>query len=245
MKRKICFSTGNMYLLHKDRHDQIKACLNLDVDGIEVLFPTIKSMMGFKFKSQEIKKLRNFKFNTIHFPFWDKKAKQTAYLHNNKHCKNAISKAMYLADQINAVNINLHAHQLKSRRLFDGIDMNRFSFENLEEKHKFSLSDYKTVTKKYPEFSMLLDTSHGIRTKQLEKIIKGFKDKIKFIHLSGAKGIKDDHYLVHRFNHPNRKKLELIKKLKCKVIIEAGREKGLTINDFKNEIRYVRRWLNC
>jgi hypothetical protein len=235
-----------MYKLHKDRHDQIKACLELDVDGIEVLFPTIRSMIGFKFTGSEIKKLRKFKFNTIHFPFWDKRERQTAYLRNKGYYRKAIEKVFHLAEQINAVNINLHAHQLKNPKLFDGFDKNRLSFENLEEKQNFEIKDYKIVIEKYPEFKMLLDISHGIRTKQLETLLKNFKDKIKLIHLSIAKGPGNgnDHFMLHRFDQIKVRRLDIIKKLDCPVIIEAGREKGLTMDDFRKEIKYVRKWLN-
>ena len=50
---------------------------------------------------------------------------------------------------------------------------------------------------------MVLDTSHAIRTKQLKSLVKNFKDKIKFIHLSAAKGPDhgNDHYVLHKFDH--------------------------------------------
>jgi sugar phosphate isomerase/epimerase len=244
MGRIICFSTGNMYQVYKNRYDQVRACSGLNVDGVEILIPIVKDLMKFRFKEKEKKKFRNFKHNTIHFPFWDKKVKQTVYLYNTKYCRRALEKALELAEQINAVNINLHAHQLKNPKLFDGLNKKMFSFENLEEKHKYKISDYKEIIKKYPEFRMLLDTSHGIRTGQLKELVSNFKDKIKFIHLSAAKGPKDDHYMLHRFSHPNKKQLEIVKKLNCPVIIEAGREKGLKIKDFKKEIVYVRKWLS-
>ena len=79
MKRIICFSTGNMYKLTGDIHKQINNCLSLDVDGIELLFASATKLMKFKLSKNEIKKLRKFRFNTIHFPFY--KSKKIKYLY--------------------------------------------------------------------------------------------------------------------------------------------------------------------
>ena len=176
-------------------------------------------------------------------PFFDKNKKHL-YLFNTPRCKKIVEKTYNLAKSINAININFHPTQMKNPKILDGFEDIGFTLENLTEKRGYTVADYKKMFKKGSKFDFLLDTSHAIRTNQMKTLIDNFKDKIKFIHLSGAKGLGDDHYLVHKFEHKNRKQLELIKKLKCPVIIEAGKDKDLTVKDFKKEINFVRKWLN-
>lgn len=233
-----------MYQVYKDINKQINACLDLDVDGIELLIPYAIKLIKFNLKKSQIKKFKKFKYNTVHFPFYNKKERQQLFLYNTKYCRKLVEKIYKLAKQINAVNINIHAHQLKNPKVLDGLTDMNYTLENLTEDHNFKISDYKKAFKKNQNFNMLLDTSHGIRTNQLKDLVKTFKNKISLIHLSAAKGPKDDHYLLHRFNNKNKKQLEIVKKLACPIIIEAGREKGLTLDDYKKEIRYVKNWLN-
>ena len=243
MKRPILFSTGNIWQLNKSIYKQIESSLELNVDGIELLFPTATKLINFSLKKEYIDKFKKFKFNTIHMPFYKDSKKTKIKYYDTHYYRKLFEKAVKIANKINAVNLNIHAHQLKNPKLIDGLNID-FTFENLEGQHHFKISDYQRVFRKNPDINMLLDVSHAVWTNQLESFVRIFKDKIKFIHLSGAKGPKDDHYLLHRFDHPNRKRLDIIKKLNCPVIIEAGREKGLTIDDFRKEIKYVRKWLN-
>jgi len=244
MARKIIFSIGNMYQISKDIHKNIGNSLKLDVDGIELLFGSAESLMKFRFRKSEVAKLRKLKYNTIHLPFHNTDRRDYIYFYNKPYYRKAFEKAYDIARQINAINLNMHAHQLKNPKVIEGLDDIGFTFENLTRRHSWGINNYKGVFEKNPRFGMLLDTSHGLMTNQLERLVDNFKDRIRFVHLSGSKGKEDDHILVHRFFHPNKKRLDIIKKLKCPVIIEAGREKGLRLEDFKKEIRYVRRWLN-
>lgn len=243
-KRIVCFSTGNLYKSFSSIHKKIDFCSDLDVDGIELLFAYAQDLLKFKLKKSQLAKLRKFKYNTIHLPFYKDKKKNYFYWFNTKDCKKLMYKAYSIAKQINAVNLNMHANQLKNPKLMDDFKDLDYTFENITEKYRYTISDYKKVLKQNPRANFLFDVSHGIRTNQLEDIAKNFKNKIKFIHLSGAKGPKDDHYLLYKFNHPNKKRLELVKTFDCPVIIEAGREKGVNLSDFKKEINYVKKWLN-
>lgn len=244
MKRIICFSTGNMYKIHTDMNKKVSKCLKLKVDGIELLFGEASILPKFKLSKKNSIGLKKLKFNTIHLPFYKTNKKEKLYFFNTSYCKKIIGKACKIAKQIDAKNINLHAHQLKNPKVLEGFEDFNFTFENLMPHHGYNIKDYKDVLKKHPNFKFLLDTSHAILNNNLKELVKNFKDKISFVHLSAAKYDKQvDHFLVHRFNYPSRKELEIIKGLKCPVIIEAGREKGLTLNDFKKEIKYVRKWL--
>lgn len=246
MKRAILFSTGNTYRLYSSTHEQIGACMKLDADGIEIIFPTRKKLMDFHFNKNELIVFKKLKYKTIHFPFYKNMEKEEFYLYDNKGCRKALEKIYSLSKQIGAQNINVHAHQIKNIKVFDGLDDINYTIENLTERHGFRINDYKIILKKYPNFDMLLDVSHGIRTNLLERLFKTFKDRIRFIHLSIAKGpgMGNDHFMLHRFDQNKIKRLNIIKKLKCPIIIEAGQEKDLTMKDFKKEIKYVRRWLN-
>jgi len=244
MKRAVCFSTGNMYQVTNNIHKMIDDSLKLDVDGIELLFSNAETLLKFRFKKDEISRLRKLKHNTIHLPFYKTERKDRIYFFNTPYCRKIIAKLCKIASQINAVNLNLHAHQLKNEKVLEGFKNFNFTFENLMPYHGFTVKDYKAVLKKHPDFRFLLDTSHAILNNNLKELVKNFKDKISFIHLSAAKYEEQkDHFLIHRFNHHSRKELDIIKRLKCPVIIEAGREKGLKLKDFKKEISYVRRWL--
>jgi len=246
MKRIICFSTGSLYFrresMNENINKDIEVSLKTGADGIEVLFPLVDILMKFKLTKENKRKIRKLKFNTIHMPFLDKEKK--LYLWNTPKCKKIIKKAYDFAKEINAININLHPYQLKNPKVLEGFEDIGYTFENMTEKKNYSIDDYKRFFKKFKNLGLTLDTSHATRTNQMKSLIKNFKDKIKFIHLSGAKGLRDDHYLVHKFQHKNRKQLDLIKKLKCPVIIEAGGETKVNLKDFKNEVRYVRKWLS-
>ncbi|MEE9525359.1 MAG: hypothetical protein V3V78_02010 [Candidatus Woesearchaeota archaeon] len=243
MKRIVCFSTGNTYQFRTSINKDIEICLKTGADGIEVVFPFVKDLMKFKLTKENKKGLMKLKYNTVHMPFFDKNKNQL-YLFNTPRCKKIVEKAYKLAKDINAININFHPNQMKNPKVLDGFEDMGFTLENLTEKRGYTVTDYKKMLKKESKFDFLLDTSHAIRTNQMKTLIDNLKDKIKFIHLSGAKGLRDDHYLVYRFKHKNRKQLDLIKKLKCPVIIEAGKDKDLTVKDFKKEVKYVRKWLN-
>jgi hypothetical protein len=242
--RKIIFSTGNLYLVCNNIYDKIENSLKLDVDGVELLFANSKDLINFKLKKDHKKKLRKLKFNTIHVPFFRENKETQMYFWNDNYSKKVIKKIYLIAKEIDAVNINFHAHQVKNPKVLKGLHGMHCTFENMTQGIGFGLNDYKNLFKDNPKFDMLLDTSHGIRTGLLKDLVKTFKKRIKFIHLSGATGPKDDHYLLYNFKHKNKKQLEIVKKLKCPIIIEGGRKKGLTVKDFQKEVAYIRKWLN-
>jgi len=242
--RKIMLSIGTVRHFHKSTYKKIDECFKYNIDGIEILFPTAPTLRNFKLKKEQKNKLQKLKFNTIHLPFYKEKPKQTIYYWNTPYYRKLIEKAYNIAKEINAVNINLHAHQLKNPKVFDGLEDIPYTIENLTFRWNYNINDYKKRLKQNPNLGLLLDISHAMQTKQLNSLIKNFKNKIKFIHLSASKAPKDDHYVLHKFDPKKVKQLEIIKKLKCPVIIEAGKEKDLTTEDIKKEIKFVRKWLN-
>jgi len=244
MPRKIIFSTGNYFKVYSDDNRKIDSCLKLDVEGVEILLAVASQIKNFRLKKGNIKRLKKLELNTIHLPFALSAKKRYIYFYNSRIYRDMMKRVAKIADMINAVNINLHAHQLKNPKLLADFPFH-YTFENITESHGWGMNDYKMLFKKNPEFGMLLDTSHAIRTCQLKEMVKNFRKKINFIHFSCATGPGhgNDHYMAHRYNEPNKKLLDAVKNLKCPVIIEAGAEEGLTQKDMEKEVAYVRKWL--
>ena len=92
-KRIVCFSTGNLYKSFSSIHKKIDFCSDLDVDGIELLFAYAQDLLKFKLKKSQLAKLRKFKYNTIHLPFYKDKKKNYFYYEFEIEALRSVSKS--------------------------------------------------------------------------------------------------------------------------------------------------------
>ncbi|MBW2966567.1 hypothetical protein KY342_05675 [Candidatus Woesearchaeota archaeon] len=241
MRRLICISTGCLFnpYLKEDINKEVRLLSKLKIDGVEFLIGDAIELLPFKLKKDTIKILKNFEFNTIHVPFILDGEK--LFLSNNKRSKRIMNKIYEIYDNINAVNINLHPHQIKSFKIFD-IKNYQYSIENMEMHHEFGIKYYRNILKKNPSFKFILDTTHASEGGELNNLFKAFKKKIIYTHLS-ANYFNHLHIPLHALNKEYLKPFEIIKKGKFPIVLE-NQIGTRDITEYKKEIEFVRRWLN-
>ncbi|MBW2981290.1 hypothetical protein KY343_00275 [Candidatus Woesearchaeota archaeon] len=239
MKRLICISKGCFWNPHEreDVNRYIRQASKLDIDGIEFLIGDALDLLTFRLKKSSIKILKNLKFNTIHAPFH--LDKEILFFSNNKRSKRILKKLHEIYDKMNAVNINIHPQQIEDFRVFDMKNYN-YSIENMEMHHEFKIKDYKKFLKK--GFKLVLDTTHASEANELNKLLKIFKKKIVYTHLS-ANYFNHLHIPLHVLKEEYLKPLNIIKKGNFPIVLESqiGTE---DIREYKKEVEFVRKWLN-
>lgn len=241
MRRLVCISKGcfwNRYL-KGNVNNNVKLISKLDVDGFEFLLGDAIDLLTFKFKKSSIKILKNLKFNTVHAPFH--LDGEHFFLSNNKISKRIMNKLYEIYDQINAVNLNVHPQQIKSFKIFDTKNY-QHSIESMEFKDKFSIQYYNKILQKNPSFKFVLDTTHALESQELAKLFKAFKKKIIYAHLS-ANYFHHLHLPLHILKEEYLKPLNIIKKSKFPIVLEnmIGTK---DIKEYKQEVNFVRKWLN-
>ena len=247
MKRLMCISTGCFHSRHVKKeapaNEKIKLCSKLDVDGIELIFAHVEHLANFKLNKESVNILKNMKFNTIHLPFYQKIKKSEDFIFNDSPLvKRVMNKAYRLYDQIDAKNIVIHSNLVKNYELFDVLNY-QHSIENMEFKHHFKISDYSKILKENPSFKMVFDTTHAGEGKEMHTLIKNFKNKMIYCHLS-SNYFNHLHIPFHVLNKEYLKPFEPIKKLNMPVILES-QIGAKTINEYKKEVDFVRKWLRC
>jgi len=241
MKRIISISTGCMFnpYLKEDLNKDIKLLSKLDIDGLEFLIADAINLLSFRLKKETIRILRRYKFNTIHAPFH--LAEESLEFSNNKRSQRIMAKIYEIYDQINAVDINIHPHQIKSYKIFDTKNY-QHSIENMEMHHELDIRYYSKILKKNPSFKLVLDTTHASEGGELNQLFKAFKQKIIYSHLS-ANYFNHLHLPFHALNKEYLKPFEIIKKGNFPIVLE-NQIGSKDVKEYKKEIEFVRKWLN-
>jgi len=245
MKQPVCFSTGNFYVKGKKRDldKEISNSLKLDVEGIELLDGTVTSFMKFRLSKSNKKKLKKLKYNTIHVPFrWKDNSKRHFIVYNTKECRKVLDRLEKLYKEIGAININFHYYQLKNIKVLDDYDFN-YSVENLEKHHHIKLKSYKDMLNKNKNLPFLFDVSHAMECGNFDKLLNSVKDRIKYVHIHIMHN-GELHRLLHLVDNKTLSKISKLKKLNVVFIIEGGIEEEGNMKIFKDEIKFVRKWLN-
>lgn len=247
MRKIICISTGCFYsrinrkgyLLIKDMNKVIELCSKLDIDGIELLWGNAADLMKFKINKKSVKILKKYKFNTIHLPFKLNKNEKLK-IYKNKKIINILKKIYRLYDIIGAKGINIHPHQIKNFRILDTKNY-QHTIENMEMEHNYSIAYYNNILKKNPSSKFVFDTTHAGESKETKKLFNAFKKKILYLHLS-ANYFNHLHLPLHSLSKEYLKPLEFIKKAKFPIVLE-NQIGTKTIDEYKKEINFARKWL--
>jgi len=245
-KNKICFSTGNFYISgkKKDLNKDILKCSKLDIEGVEIIFGTLPEVNTFKPKKQTLKFLKTLNYNTIHAPFHFNNDSERIYYKNSSRYKKLLEKLHKFYDKINAYNINFHTNLIKNYKLLKPGDY-QYSIEN-SMGTTYTISNYRKILANNPHLKLVIDTTHSLEHSktELKELIKNFKKKIIYVHLSGFENEKG-HIPLHMLKSKNSLKLIYpIRKLNVPMIIETWIDKPTIIKIFKKEISFVKKWLN-
>ena len=239
MKRLICISNGSFWnpYLKEDVDKNIKISSKLDVDGFEFLLGDVMDLLTFKFKKNSVKILKSFEFNTVHAPFH--LDGEHFFLSNNKRSRRIMKKLYEIYDQINAVNLNIHPQQIKSLKILDTKNY-QHSIENMEMHQELKIKDYNKFLKK--GFKLVLDTTHASEAGELDKLFKTFRKKIVYTHLS-ANYFNHLHLPLHALKEEYLEPLNIIKKEDFPIVLE-NQTGARSLDEYKKEINFLRKWLN-
>lgn len=244
-KNKICFSTGNFYISGKKKNlnKDILRCSKLDIDGVEIILGTLPEINTFKPTKQTLKFLKTLDYNTIHAPFHLNNDRERIYYKNSSKYKKLLEKLHKLYDKINAHNIIFHTNLIKNFKLLKPGNY-QYSIEN-SMGSVYTIAHYREILINNPYLKIVLDTTHSLEHSQteLKELIKNFKKRIIYIHLSGYEN-KRFHIPLHMLKNKSSLKLvSPVKKLNVPIVIETWIGKK-DINLFKKEVSFVKKWLN-
>ena len=244
MRRHVCSSTGCMYapipgrkyILRDKINKVIKLWSKLDIDGVEILFGDARKLIKSKFNKSSIKILKDLPFNTLHFPF--KVDEEKLLVKNDAFTKKVLKKIYEICDKINVQSINIHQQQIKNFKVLN--KYYNYTIENMEMHHGFNVKYYKDIMKKH-NFKFVLDTTHAGESGEIDKLYKAFKKDISYTHLS-ANYFNHLHIPFHAMNKEYLKPFSVVKKKKFPIILES--QIGVKdINEYKQEVDFVRKWL--
>ena len=217
MARIISFALGSIWRWEKsqNRDDFIKYAKSLDIDGVELTLSSKEELLAFKLSPSNEKFLRSLAYVTIHAPFdFIKKAG------NEPEIIRQLEVVAKIYQQVGAKNVIFHPYDLPERRILDKFDF-KVSTENLRQRRKITIADFKKIFAKYPKIGLCVDVAHAYSWSKQEtgNLVKAFSHKITQFHLSGSYRNKD-HQSMRKVSQDFLSSIKLLFKSKAPIVIE-------------------------
>ena len=236
MSKIVGLSTGSVYLMENSINDQINILREIGVNAIEILIAK-GTDLNEKISTKNIEFLKKQKYVSLHAPFYQKE--KIPYDFNKQN----VERLSHFYNKINAKAIIVHPNLVNDWDILSKTDMN-VCIENMSEKRNITVKFFRNIFLKYPHFSMNLDTAHALSygEKYLNELVEKFKERIYQVHFSDRRLVEDklkDHQTISSCT--NLEKFNMIKKLKCPIIIELTSETNK--DKLKSEIEFVKEFL--
>lgn len=228
MKNLISASTGCFYDIYRsDINVAIENIIKsrIDVDGIELMFPSREDLLNFQVRFDIKKFLNSLQYNSIHMP-WNN------IFYSEKEVE-FIKKVDDISDKINAKTLVFHTDVVSDYSLIIS-DKTKTSVENPGSKEKYGskISEIKEILSNHPKVFFTVDLAHLLVNKWDIKEIKQLKNRIVEMHIS----IHRNSY--HAPLNPDKGSiLEEIKFLDCPLVVEC---KIKNISELETELDFIR-----
>ncbi len=229
MKRKICFSTGNIWRWNPDRTKLTDYVMKLDVDGIELSFNGVDGLRNFNQNKKQIAWLRKTHVS-MHAPA------RSVDLRREKEMVELLCEKY---KEYGAENVVIHHTHLPSVNWMKKVNM-KYCVENLTPIAGFNSRKLSRVLQKYKNAGVCLDASHAYlwSPSETRKMVDKFGKKIFQVHLSGTYRGKE-HGSLRKVSQRFLKSIKPLRELDCPIIIEEDmRVKSLRYA--QREIDWVR-----
>ena len=215
----IAISVGACYDLKLSYSEAIRFIQKQNVNGIELLFATLKDLLDFDFEKDCLEFIQSLKFKSIHMPFHE-----IEYT-NNLVTKKVIEKGSRIARKINADYLVFHPSTIKDYSVLDYDFKNCVENLNSKEHNKGfqTVQDLKKLLEKNSLLGLVVDTCHSIESNISPKDFLELKDKIRGLHLA-VQWKQGERIRTHGFLQENLDQLEQIKpllKLNVPKVIES------------------------
>ncbi|MFA4998848.1 MAG: hypothetical protein WC514_02400 [Candidatus Paceibacterota bacterium] len=239
MKNPICISTGLLYRLTNDRNEMISKIREFSPEGIELSFAYPEYLFDFTIKEENLRYLRNLKFNSIHAPWIE------ITYGNNQKSKDVLTAIEKLYKQIDAKDVVFsNKEQIADINVITDYDF-IVSIENDDWKHPLSNIPEK-IEEVFSENKILkltFDFAHALTVspKDIPMYINKFKDRIISIHLAMLNKELKDHWFLHK--HDSKRMRELLgylKEINSPVILECVASDWKEVALIKEEIKYIK-----
>ncbi len=223
--KKLFIATGNFYRF-VDKISPVEFINSFQVEGIEYTYG--KSYGERPITKKDISIMRK-KEVSLHLPF-----KYMIFKENKEKDVKDFYKILEDYELVKAKRIVFHPHQKIEKKLLKKAQNKGVNFvtENMRKKHWKSKrtmhkrKSFEDILNSDKKIDLCLDVAHAYTwsPKETSNIIETWEDRIKQVHLSSTKNLKD-HLTLQKITKSFSKSIKPIKNLEVPVILEEDMPK--------------------